>query len=179
MNLYHLNGIAMRTLATTAAVACAAVLFTACGGVVTAHPTSLPPTTPSPATPAPAPTIEAPSSAPASASVSASAIGGDPGTWSPLRITGDDNGKAFTMVPGQVAVLVGLPMNDGEDLNVDVTDQDVAMFQRGESSDGSVSAPVIIAKAPGITDVVFSYDEQGDTSGTNVAFKVTISVQDQ
>ena len=83
------------------------------------------------------------------------------------------------MVPGQVAVLLGLPMNDGEDLNVDVSDENVASFQRGEPTDDAVSAPVIIAKAPGSTDVVFSYDEQGDTSGANVAFKVTISVQDQ
>jgi hypothetical protein len=93
-----------------------------------------------------------------------------------LRITGDDNAKTFTMVPGQVAVLLGLPMNDGEDLNVKVTNKKVAKFQRGQGINGSVAAPVIIAKAPGKTEVIFSYDDQG---GTNVAFKVTISVQKQ
>jgi hypothetical protein len=97
-----------------------------------------------------------------------------------LRITGDDNAKTFTMVPGQVAVLLGLPMNDGEDLNVKVTNKRVAKFQRGQGINGSVAAPVIIAKAPGKTEVIFSYDDQGATPGTtNVAFKVTISVQKQ
>jgi hypothetical protein len=158
----------IRTAVTGASVVVAAALLAACSTVVTAHPTSLAATT-SPA----APTLDS------AASSSSSALGGNPGTWTPLTITASDNGKTIVMVPDQVALLEGLPMNDGEDLNVDVSDENVASFQRGEPTDDAVSAPVIIAKAPGATDVIFTYDEQGDTSGANVAFKVTISVQKQ
>jgi len=160
--------VSLRGAATIAGILAASVSIAACSDVVTATPTTLP----SSSTPLAPPTV-VPSSA------AAATIGADPGTWTPLQITGKDNGKTISMVPGQVAVLLGLPMNDGEDLNVDVSDENVASFQRGEPTDDAVSAPVIIAKAPGSTDVVFSYDEQGDTSGANVAFKVTISVQDQ
>ena len=158
-----------RTAVTVASVVAAASLLAACSTVVTAHPTSLAATT-SP----PTPTLDS------AASSSSSSVGGNPGTWTPITITASDNGKTIVMVPDQVALLEGLPMNDGEDLNVDVTDESVATFERAEGDSSKVSAgPAIIAKAPGSTDVVFSYDEQGDTSGANVAFKVTISVQDQ
>jgi len=158
-----------RTAVTGASVVVAAALLAACSTVVTAHPTSLAATT-SPA----APTLDS------AASSSSSAVGGNPGTWTPLTITASDNGKAIVMVPDQVALLEGLPMNDGEDLNVDVTDESVATFERAEGDSSKVNtAPAIIAKAPGTTDVVFTYDEQGDTSGANVAFKVTITVKEQ
>ena len=158
-----------RTAVTVASVVAAASLLAACSTVVTAHPTSLAATT-SP----PTPTLDS------AASSSSSSVGGNPGTWTPITITASDNGKTIVMVPDQVALLEGLPMNDGEDLNVDVTDESVATFERAEGDSSKVSAgPAIIAKAPGSTDVVFSYDEQGDTSGANVAFKVTISVQEQ
>ena len=158
-----------RTAVTVASVVAAASLLAACSTVVTAHPTSL-----AAATSPPTPTLDS------AASSSSSSVGGNPGTWTPITITASDNGKTIVMVPDQVALLEGLPMNDGEDLNVDVTDESVATFERAEGDSSKVSAgPAIIAKAPGSTDVVFSYDEQGDTSGANVAFKVTISVQEQ
>jgi hypothetical protein len=159
----------IRTAVSGGSVVVAAALLAACSTVVTAHPTSLAATT-SPA----APTLDS------AASSSSSAVGGNPGTWTPLTITASDNGKTIVMVPDQVALLEGLPMNDGEDLNVDVTDESVATFERAEGDSSKVSAaPAIIAKAPGTTDVVFTYDEQGDTSGANVAFKVTITVKEQ
>jgi len=190
MNLNRTCRRAASPVSRAAALAVAALLLAACSDVITAYPTTIPSsttvpvTTPSPSSTVapPSPTVAPPSSSPTVAppsSPSASAVGGEPGTWSPLRITGDDNAKTFTMVPGQVAVLLGLPMNDGEDLNVKVTNKKVAKFQRGQGINGSVAAPVIIAKAPGKTEVIFSYDDQGATPGTNVAFKVTISVQKQ
>lgn len=107
------------------------------------------------------------------------AVGTNPGTWTPVLITGADNGKTFTMVPGQVATFQGLPMNNAEELNVKVSDEKVATFQRGEASGGSTAIPTLTAKAPGTTSVSFTYDEQGASPGANVAFTVTIEVTAQ
>lgn len=84
------------------------------------------------------------------------------------------------MVPDQVALLEGLPMNDGEELNVSVSDDSVVAFERAEGDPSGVSAgPAIIAKAPGTSTVTFTYDEQGSSPGANVAFEVTITVAAQ
>ena len=165
MNL-HPTARGARALAMTAAALVAATVLASCSGAIIATPTTPPPTASmTPTTPSPSP----------------SAVGTSPGTWTPLLITDADNGKTFTMVPGQVATFQGLPMNNAEDLNVAVSDDSVAVFARGEAGPGHrvSTLPTLTAKKPGTTEVAFTYDEQGASPGANVAFSVTIEVTAQ
>lgn len=100
------------------------------------------------------------------------AVGGDPGTWTPLTITTADNGSTIDMVVGQVALFEDLPMNDGEDLNFVADPTGIVTIERAEGDPNGVSAsPAVIAKAPGTTTVTVSYDE-----ANQVVMAITVNV---
>jgi len=100
------------------------------------------------------------------------AVGDDPGTWTPLSITAADNGKTIDMVVGQVALFEDLPMNNGEDLNFVADPTGIVKIERGEGDPEGISAsPAIIAEAPGTTSVTVSYDE-----ANQAVLQVTVNV---
>jgi len=100
------------------------------------------------------------------------AVGGDPGTWTPLSITTADNGSTIDMVVGQVALFDGLPMNNGEDLNFIADPTGIVTIERAEGDPDGVSAgPALIAKAPGTTTLTISYDEDNQ-----VVMAITVNV---
>lgn len=100
------------------------------------------------------------------------AVGGDPGTWTPLTITTADDGSTIDMVVGQVALFEDLPMNNGEDLNFVADPTGIVTIERPEGDPNGVSAgPAIIAKALGTTTVTVSYDE-----ANQVVMAITVNV---
>ena len=100
------------------------------------------------------------------------AVGGDPGTWTPLSISTADNGATIEMVVGQVALFEDLPLNNGEDLNFIADPTGIVTIERAEGDpEGFSAAPAIIAQAPGTTTVTVSYDE-----ANQVVMAITVNV---
>lgn len=74
----------------------------------------------------------------------------------PKTITPAANGTTVNMVVGQQARFSGLPMRDGEDLNVTADPKGVVTIARN-----AAGVPIITAKTPGTTTVTVAYDEGG------------------
>lgn len=69
----------------------------------------------------------------ASPVASSGMVGGDPGTWSPVQLTMDDNGKTVDLVVGQAVIINGLPANDDANKIVVKSDNEaVAMPMQGD-----------------------------------------------
>jgi hypothetical protein len=93
-----------------------------------------------------------------------------------VHISLADNGKTFTMVPGQVAVVDGLPPNGVADLRVNITDPKVATYRSNNGGNGVAPELALVAKAPGTTDVIATFTQAGSTSSAVIGVAFTIKV---
>lgn len=118
----------------------------------------------------PAPTQSATSEAPI--------VGGDPGTWAPVEVTTEDNGKTFEMVPNQAANFVNFPPAAN---GYYVTSSDDAVVAGVNAAD-ETTTPGFTAVAPGSATVTL-WD--GDPNATDEAKKgqpiaeVTVEVSEE
>ena len=133
------------------------------------------PTPPSPASPSPQ--VTSPKASPvASAVVSQKPPVSKPATSGIVHISLADNGKTFSLVPGQVALLDGLPPNGVADLHVNITDPNVAIYRSRNGGNGVAPELALVAKAPGTTDVVVTFMHAGSSSGAVIGVAFTLKV---
>lgn len=113
-----------------------------------------------------------------SATTEAPIVGGDPGTWAPVEVTTEDNGKTFDMVPNQAANFVNFPPAAN---GYYVTSSDEAVVA-GVNAPDETTTPGFTAVAPG-TATVTLWD--GDPNATDEAKKgqpiaeVTVEVSEE
>lgn len=101
---------------------------------------------------APAPTQSSTSESPM--------VGGDPGTWAPVEVTAEMNGKTLEMVPNQAANFVGFPASDK---GYYVTSSDDSVV-KGSNSLDATTVPGFQALAAGSATVTL-WD--GDPNATD------------
>ena len=99
-----------------------------------------------------------------------------PATSGIVHISLADNGKTFSLVPGQVALLDGLPPNGVADLHVNITDPNVAIYRSRNGGNGVAPELALVAKAPGTTDVVVTFMHAGRSSGAVIGVAFTLKV---
>jgi len=105
---------------------------------------------------APAPTQSSTSESPM--------VGGNPGTWAPVEITAEMNGKSIDLVPGQAANFVGFPAS-AKGYYVTSTDEAVV---KGSNSLDDTTVPGFQAVAAGKATVTL-WD--GDPEAADAAAK--------
>lgn len=116
------------------------------------------------------------SSTPAEGGESASMVGGDPGTWTPLQISQNDNGTTIDMVVGQAAIFTDLP--DDPTLKVESSDPAVVEASQAEGTGEVTAVAGLVAKAPGTATITALYpDQPADQGGaSNVVMTFTVNV---
>lgn len=113
----------------------------------------------------------------AAASPSASLVGGDPGTWSPVNITQNMNGTKVKIVVGQAAIFTDLPPNDATNtIIVRAKPKGVVQVTQQGITDGVSSNAGFVGIAPGKTTVTV-YDGKPKDPGTQVIMKFTVRVK--
>lgn len=96
-------------------------------------------------------------------------VGGDPGTWAPIELTTDMNGKTIELVSGQAATWPNLP-GDLTSYRVETTDDKVAMPMQPANVNGSATVPGVVGGAQGTATVTLVDGE------SNKVTEFTVSV---
>ncbi len=108
-------------------------------------------------------------------SSSASIVGNDPATWSPIQISQDANGTTIDLVAGQAAVFTDFP--EGGAVVESSDPAVVTASQAGSDGDATFTAG-LQAQAPGSATITVLYpDEPADQGGaSNIVMQFEVNV---